>query len=82
MNLHDLYKVKDKQNYYRDPVSKAIIIVDEEKNNNYVNQRDLAIKQRLNEIKINNDINSIKSELDSIKSVLTELITVIKQNKE
>ncbi len=82
MDINDLYKVKDKQNFYRDPVSKAIIINDEEKRNAYLTQRDIAMKQKLNEIKVNNDINNIKSELDDIKSVLTELITIIKQNKE
>lgn len=68
-------KVKDYPGLVRDPVSKAIISVDQQARKNYINQKTIAevSASSINEVK--QEVGELKNELSEIKSMLTLLLS-------
>ena len=69
----DLLKVKDKNNLYRDPISKGIINTDETGYNQYVE----SYRRKYNEMQkmksLEDEIHNMKSDLVEIKNLLKNL---------
>jgi hypothetical protein len=78
--MKDYLKVEGHSNYYRDPVTKAIIIVDENKRQNYLNQRKIQETNFNNYETINNEINDMKKDISDIKEALGTLLDILNKN--
>ncbi len=71
---NQVLKVKDHPTLYRDPNSKAIIVMDSTARSNYNNQKVLAIKNQESNNELREEVNNLKSELGEIKSLLQKLV--------
>lgn len=78
--MKDYLKVEGHSNYYRDPITKAIIIVDENKRQNYLNQRKIQETNFNNYETINNEINDMKKDIIDIKEALGTLLNILNKN--
>ena len=67
-------KVKDHPTLYRDPNSKAILVVDQTARQNYINQRTLAKKALESTDNLQAEMSSMKQELSELKEMLHILI--------
>ena len=72
--MKQLLKVTDYPNLYRDPHTKAIIVMDTTARSNYNNQKALAINTQKNNNELREEVNNLKSELVEIKSLLQKLV--------
>ena len=71
---NQVLKVKDHPTLYRDPNSKAILVVDSTARSNYNNQKALAIKSQESNNELREEVNNLKLELGEIKSLLQKLV--------
>jgi hypothetical protein len=71
---NQVIKVKDHPTLYRDPNSKAILVVDSTGRSNYNNQKALAIRNQESNNELREEVNNLKSELGEIKSLLQKLV--------
>ena len=67
-------KVKDHPTLYRDPNSKAILVVDQTARQNYINQRTLAQKSVETAETMQVEMSNMKQELSELKEMLRILI--------
>ena len=67
-------KVKDHPTLYRDPNSKAILVVDQTARQNYINQRTLARKALESTDSLQAEMSNMKQELSELKEMLHILI--------
>ena len=67
-------KVKDHPTLYRDPNSKAILVVDQTARQNYINQRTLAKKALESTDNLQAEMSNMKQELSELKEMLRGLI--------
>ena len=74
-------KVKDHPTLYRDPNSKAILVVDQVSRQNYINQRTLAQKTAETADNLQAEMSSVKQELGELKDMLRILIGQSKTDK-
>ena len=74
-------KVKDHPTLYRDPNSKAILVVDQVSRQNYINQRTLAQKTAETANNLQAEMSSVKHELGELKDMLRILISQSKTDK-
>lgn len=74
-------KVKDHPTLYRDPNSKAILVVDQVSRQNYINQRTLAQKTANSTEDLQKEMSSMKQELGELKDMLRILISQSKTDK-
>ena len=68
-----MLKVKDHPTLFRDPNSKAILVIDSSARSNYNNQKTLAIKNQEYNNELREEVNNLKSEIGEIKSLLQKL---------
>ena len=68
-----ILKVKDHPNLYRDPNTKAIMVVDQTARQNYLNQRAVAARALGETEKLSNEITNLKSEITDIKALLSQI---------
>lgn len=66
-------KVKDHPTMYRDPHSKAILVVDSTARTNYNNQRALAKKTVDNNNELREEVSILKNEISDIKMLLGQI---------
>jgi hypothetical protein len=76
-----VFKVKDHPTLYRDPNSKAILVVDQNARQNYINQRTLAQKTANSTDSLQKEMSSMKQELGELKDMLRTLIGQSKTDK-
>jgi hypothetical protein len=69
-----ILKVKDHPTLYRDPNSKAILVVDQTARQNYINQRTLAKKAVESTDNLQAEMSSMKQELSELKDMLRILV--------
>lgn len=69
-----ILKVKDHPTLYRDPKSKAILVVDQTARQNYINQRTLAQKTAETADSLQTEMSNMKQELGELKEMLRILI--------
>ena len=74
-------KVKDHPTLYRDPNSKAILVVDQISRQNYINQRTLAQKSANSTESLEREMSNMKNELGELKDMLRTLISQSKTDK-
>ena len=74
-------KVKDHPTLYRDPNSKAILVVDQVSRQNYINQRTLAQKTANSTEDLQKEMSNMKQELGELKDMLRILISQSKTDK-
>jgi len=74
-------KVKDHPTLYRDPNSKAILVVDQNARQNYINQRTLAQKAANSTEELQKEMSDMKQELSELKDMLRILIGQSKTDK-
>ena len=74
-------KVRDHPTLYRDPNSKAILVVDQSTRQNYINQRTLAQQTSQNTTALQEEMGMVKQELGELKEMLSILISQSKINK-
>ena len=74
-------KVKDHPTLYRDPNSKAILVVDQVSRQNYINQRTLAQKTAETANNLQAEMSNVKQELGELKDMLRILISQSKTDK-
>ena len=79
--MKDYLKVEAHTHYYRDPNSKAIIIVDDNKRVNYLNQKRSIEHNQQNYQELSKEVSTLKHEVSEIKSSINQLIDLIKDNK-
>ena len=74
-------KVKDHPTLFRDPNSKAILVVDQNARQNYINQRAIAQKNVQTSESLQAEMSSMKQELSELKDMLRTLISQSKTDK-
>lgn len=67
-------KVKDHPTFFRDPNSKAILVVDQTARQNYLNQKALAQRTADSTENLQEEMNNMKQELTELKAMLRFLI--------
>ena len=78
---NQVLKVRDHPTLYRDPNSKAILVVDQTSRQNYINQRTLAQKTVSSSESLRNEMLNMKQELGELKEMLHILISQSKTDK-
>lgn len=71
---NDLIKVVDHPNLRRDRHSGAIVDVDEDAYNNYLQQKQAKLNQAARISLLEETINKVESDVSEIKSLLTRLL--------
>ena len=74
-------KVRDHPTLFRDPKSKAILVVDQVSRQNYINQRTLAQKTVETADSLQAEMSNMKQELSELKDMLRTLISQSKTDK-
>ena len=74
-------KVRDHPTLFRDPKSKAILVVDQVSRQNYINQRTLAQKTVETADSLQAEMSNMKQELGELKDMLRILISQSKTDK-
>lgn len=72
--METFLKVKDQPNYFRDPHSKAIIVMDQNGLKAYNNQKAIAQKVHNETDTIKAEIESLKDDIAVIKSMMSALV--------
>jgi len=78
---NSVLKVRDHPTLFRDPKSKAILVVDQSTRQNYINQRTLAQKTTDTADSLQKEMSSMKQELEELKDMLRTLISQSKTDK-
>lgn len=73
--MKQLLKVTDHPNLYRDPHTKAIIVMDSTARTNYNNQKALAKKTIETGNELREEVNQLKTEIGEIKALLQKLVS-------
>jgi hypothetical protein len=74
-------KVKDHPTLFRDPNSKAILVVDLTARQNYINQRAIAQRNVQTSESLQAEMSSMKQELNELKDMLRIFIGQSKTDK-
>jgi hypothetical protein len=72
--MKQLLKVTDHPHLYRDPHTKAILVMDSTARTNYNNQRALAKKTVETNNELREEVNQLKSDIGEIKTLLQKLV--------
>jgi hypothetical protein len=78
---NQVLKVRDHPTLYRDPNSKAILVVDQTSRQNYINQRTLAQRTANSTESLEKEMSDMKQELGELKDMLRTLISQSKTDK-
>ena len=78
---NQVLKVRDHPTLYRDPNSKAILVVDQTSRQNYINQRTLAQRTASSTESLEKEMSNMKQELGELKDMLRILISQSKTDK-
>ena len=81
MIKNSVLKVRDHPTLFRDPNSKAILVVDQTSRQNYINQRTLALKTTETADNLQAEMTNMKQELGELKDMLRILISQSKTDK-
>jgi hypothetical protein len=72
--MNEYIKVTDHPTLFRDPKTKAIMVIDQTGIQNYINQRTLAQNAvQVNE-KLKQDVDNLKCEITDIKLMLNQIL--------
>jgi hypothetical protein len=79
--MNNLIKVKDQPNFFRDPNSKAIMVIDQNARQNYINQRTLAQNAVKGSEELKQEVDNLKNEISDIKSMLNQILNKFESYK-
>ena len=79
--MTDYIKVTDHPTLFRDPKTKAIMVIDQNARQNYINQRTLAQNSLQGNEKLKQEVDSLKNELNNIKSMLDQILNKFESDK-
>jgi hypothetical protein len=79
--MTSLIKVKDQPNFFRDPNSKAILVLDQTTRQNYINQRTLAQNAVNGNEELKQEVDNLKNEISDIKSMLNQILNKFESYK-
>lgn len=78
---NQVLKVKDHPTLYRDPNSKAILVVDQDARMNYLNQRAIAKRNNDATEALKEEVAGLKDELNDIKNMLSLISNKLNSDK-
>ena len=77
--MHNVLKVENENNLYRDLSSGAIINTDSSSREAYLKQRENILKTRQATEKNTQDIQELKGEISDIKQMLTQILANVQK---
>jgi len=72
--MNEFIKVTDHPTLFRDPKTKAIMVIDQTGIQNYINQRTLAQKSVQDNVELKQEVYNLKNEISDIKSMLNQIL--------
>jgi hypothetical protein len=79
--MNEYIKVKDHPTLFRDPKTKAIMVIDQSARQNYINQRTLAQNTVQGNEKLKQEVDNLKNEIGDIKSMLNQILNKFESYK-
>ena len=79
--MTDYIKVTDHPTLFRDPKTKAIMVIDQNARQNYINQRTLAQNALQGNEKLKQEVDNLKNEICDIKSMLDQILNKFESDK-
>ena len=74
-------KVTDHPTLFRDPRTKAIMVIDQNARQNYINQRTLAQNAVKGNEELKLEVDNLKNEISDIKSMLNQILNKFESYK-
>lgn len=79
--MTDYIKVTDHPTLFRDPKTKAIMVIDQNARQNYINQRTLAQNAVKGNEELKQEVDNLKNEISDIKSMLNQILNKFESYK-
>ena len=79
--MTDYIKVTDNPTLFRDPKTKAIMVIDQNARQNYINQRTLAQNAVKGNEELKLEVDNLKNEISDIKSMLNQILNKFESYK-
>ena len=79
--MNEYLKVTDHPTLFRDPKTKAIMVIDQNARQNYINQRTIAQRNAQATDNLQAEMSDMKQELSELKDMLRILISQSKTDK-
>jgi len=79
--MTEYLKVTDHPTLFRDPKTKAIMVIDQNARQNYINQRTLAQNAVKGSEELKQEVNTLKNEISDIKSMLNQILNKFESYK-
>jgi len=79
--MTEYLKVTDHPTLFRDPKTKAIMVIDQNARQNYINQRTLAQNAVKGNEDLKQEVDSLKNEISDIKSMLNQILNRFEADK-
>jgi len=79
--MTEYLKVTDHPPLFRDPKTKAIMVIDQNARQNYINQRTLAQNAVKGSEELKQEVNTLKNEISDIKSMLNQILNRFESDK-
>lgn len=75
--MDSLIKVRNQPTFFRDPHTKAIVVVDDTGLKTYNNQKTIAQQSQKNAKELQEEVNALKEDISAIKSMLQDIASFI-----
>jgi len=79
--MTEYLKVTDHPTLFRDPKTKAIMVIDQNARQNYINQRTLAQNAVKGNEDLKQEVDNLKNEISDIKSMLNQILNKFEADK-
>jgi len=79
--MTEYLKVTDHPTLFRDPKTKAIMVIDQNARQNYINQRTLALNAVKGNEELKQEVDNLKNEISDIKSMLNQILNKFESYK-
>jgi len=79
--MTEYLKVTDHPTLFRDPKTKAIMVIDQNARQNYINQRTLAQNAVKGNEELKLEVDNLKNEISDIKSMLNQILNKFESYK-
>ena len=79
--MTEYLKVTDHPTLFRDPKTKAIVVIDQNARQNYINQRTLAQNAVQGNKELKQEVDNLKNEIGDIKSMLNQILNRFESDK-
>jgi hypothetical protein len=79
--MNEYIKVTDHPTLFRDTKTKAIMVIDQNARQNYINQRTLAQNAVKGNEDLKQEVDNLKNEISDIKSMLNQILNKFEADK-